>query len=679
MGLVYFNNIEDVSVTTGTGPITVLGTPPVGKEAFNSRLTIGQQFYYRIKAGAEVENGIGTYSATNQITRTRVTSSSNADALVNFSAGEKEVLLTSDAEFYRLSNPFPQITYTDADSPVVLDPDTQYLLDFTDHGAAGNITIGFSSHTPGAHYYIEVIGTADGGLTVTDAVNWHDVSNGEIQSPPVSSLLYGEQPGHKYEFIVASAGLVDFAYSNRHPNMVAGNYSHTHPGTQGTYGGYTLSGSEYAHVGAADSWYTGSTVPTQADPAGAVDGDFYLRSNGDVYVRGIDAGDPTTWGNPIANISATYEPKLTGATSDSSPLDTDEIITLRSGTKRSTWTVIKAFFKTYFDGLYSAVGHGHSDKADLVNGTVPASQLPSYVDDVLEYANFAALPGTGEAGKIYVTLDTNITYRWSGSAYVEISASLALGETSATAYRGDRGATAYAHSQAAHNYEPLLTGATADATPLDADTVYGGDSSASFATIKTTWTNIKAFFKTYNDTLYAALGGNAGQAFVASTLNALTLTAQAIGFTVAGGTSSKTLTVDETVALSAKANLTANTFTGEQTLGNNSLKTIKTATFNGEISTGATTGTINIDWTAGLFYVQSEPTGNITYTFTNPAGPCRCQIRILSDGTSAAFTITLPTHKVYGSAFAGTTANKAAILSFYYDGADWHFMGASEV
>ena len=52
---------------------------------------------------------------------------------------------------------------------------------------------------------------------------------------------------------------------------------------------------------------------------------------------------------------------------------------------------------------------------------IASTYLPSYVDD--EAANFAALPETGEAGKIYVTLDTNKTYRWSGSAYVEISAS----------------------------------------------------------------------------------------------------------------------------------------------------------------------------------------------------------------------------------------------------------------
>ena len=80
------------------------------------------------------------------------------------------------------------------------------------------------------------------------------------------------------------------------------------------------------------------------------------------------------------------------------------------------------------------------------NGLVPTSQLPSYVDDVLEYANTSAFPATGETGKIYIALDTNKTYRWSGSEYVEISASLALGETSSTAYRGDRGATAYSHA-----------------------------------------------------------------------------------------------------------------------------------------------------------------------------------------------------------------------------------------
>ena len=81
-----------------------------------------------------------------------------------------------------------------------------------------------------------------------------------------------------------------------------------------------------------------------------------------------------------------------------------------------------------------------------INGTVPQSALPSYVDDVLEIANYVSLPNPGESGKIYITIDDNKTYRWSGTKYVEISSSLALGETESTAYRGDRGAIAYAHA-----------------------------------------------------------------------------------------------------------------------------------------------------------------------------------------------------------------------------------------
>ena len=91
------------------------------------------------------------------------------------------------------------------------------------------------------------------------------------------------------------------------------------------------------------------------------------------------------------------------------------------------------------------------------NGKVPSAQLPSYVDDVIEgYYNTTdgkfyeestyTTEITPESGKIYVDLSTDKTYRWGGSAYAEISESLALGETSSTAYRGDRGKTAYDHA-----------------------------------------------------------------------------------------------------------------------------------------------------------------------------------------------------------------------------------------
>lgn len=105
--------------------------------------------------------------------------------------------------------------------------------------------------------------------------------------------------------------------------------------------------------------------------------------------------------------------------------------------------------------------HNHSAStitsvnASAITGVISAANLPSYVDDVVEgyYSNskFYKENGhkteiPGEAGKIYVDLSSNKTYRWSGSAYVVISETLALGETSSTAYRGDRGATAYTHA-----------------------------------------------------------------------------------------------------------------------------------------------------------------------------------------------------------------------------------------
>lgn len=78
-------------------------------------------------------------------------------------------------------------------------------------------------------------------------------------------------------------------------------------------------------------------------------------------------------------------------------------------------------------------------KADLVDGKVPAAQLPSYVDDVKEYDSVSDFPAEGESDKIYIDKTTNLQYRWSGTTYVIISESLALGETSSTAYPGNLG------------------------------------------------------------------------------------------------------------------------------------------------------------------------------------------------------------------------------------------------
>lgn len=106
------------------------------------------------------------------------------------------------------------------------------------------------------------------------------------------------------------------------------------------------------------------------------------------------------------------------------------------------------------------------------NGLIPSSLLPSYVDDVEEYANKADFPATGESGKIYIDTSTNITYRWGGTDYVGIGSDLALGETSSTAYAGDKGkanadAIAALQTDKANDADISVVGKTNDYEDLD--------------------------------------------------------------------------------------------------------------------------------------------------------------------------------------------------------------------
>lgn len=169
------------------------------------------------------------------------------------------------------------------------------------------------------------------------------------------------------------------------------------------------------------------------------------------------------------------------------------------------------------------------------NGKVPSSQLPSYVDDVVEgyYYNSKFYKEsshtteiTAESGKIYVDIPNNKTYRWSGTAYVNIASDLALGETESTAYRGDRGKTAYDHSQTAH--------ARADATKTESSTTNGNikinGSETTVYTHPTTTATAAAAVKIGKDALGHVVIGDA-------------LTAADVGL---GNVANKTITVTST-------------------------------------------------------------------------------------------------------------------------------------
>lgn len=162
----------------------------------------------------------------------------------------------------------------------------------------------------------------------------------------------------------------------------------------------------------------------------------------------VDSALSSTSTNPVQNkvVNSALEGKVpTSRTVNGKALSTN--ITLSAGDVGAIASSVKG----------TANGVASLD----ANGKVPSSQLPSYVDDVLEgYISSDAVTFykdsekssayTPETGKIYVDLTNNKTYRYSGSKYIVISETLALGETSATAYRGDRGKTAYDHSQSAH-------------------------------------------------------------------------------------------------------------------------------------------------------------------------------------------------------------------------------------
>lgn len=133
---------------------------------------------------------------------------------------------------------------------------------------------------------------------------------------------------------------------------------------------------------------------------------------------GIKVGSGLAISNSVLSVG-TLNQSTTGNAATATKLQTARTISL---TGKVTGSVSfdgsnDASISTAITGLGVANGIATLDS----NGQVPSTQLPSYVDDVLEYTNVAAFPATGETGKIYVETTGNITYRWSGTAYVKIT------------------------------------------------------------------------------------------------------------------------------------------------------------------------------------------------------------------------------------------------------------------
>jgi hypothetical protein len=99
MALVLADRVKDTTTTTGTGSVTLSGSPPAGFQSFGAAIGNGNTTYYTISGGSEWEVGIGTYNSTGPVlNRDTVLSSSNSGSLVSFSAGSKDVFVTYPAE-----------------------------------------------------------------------------------------------------------------------------------------------------------------------------------------------------------------------------------------------------------------------------------------------------------------------------------------------------------------------------------------------------------------------------------------------------------------------------------------------------------------------------------------------------------------------------------------------------
>lgn len=188
-------------------------------------------------------------------------------------------------------------------------------------------------------------------------------------------------------------------------------------------------------------------------------------NNGHKIILTSSSGDATTITIPDNN--TTYSAG-TGISLNGTTINNSGVRSISTGTSNGTISVntngtstnvaVKGLGSLAYKSSLSANDVGaianslkgaNNGVAELdANGKVPSAQLPSYVDDVIEYTKKKDFPTTGETGKIYIDKTTNLSWRWGGSSYVEISPSLALGTTSSTAFRGDQGKTAYDHAVA---------------------------------------------------------------------------------------------------------------------------------------------------------------------------------------------------------------------------------------
>jgi hypothetical protein len=290
----------------------------------------------------------------------------------------------------------------------------------------------------------------------------------------------------------------------------------------------------------------------------------------------------------------------------------------------------------------SALSSGLAGKADLIGGLVPSTQLPGFVDDVLEFATFAGFPVTGETGKLYVSLATNRIWRWSGSIYVEVVSSPgstdAVTEGSVNLYfttaRGEAAAASWwAASAAKTKLDGIAAGATANSS--DATLLARGNHTGTQA------------FSTITGTPTTLSGYGITDGFTQADVRATPIT----GFTSGAGTVAATDTILQAI---------------QKLDGNDAAKL--PITFTPSTITYASTVDLDMAALAGQ-YCTISLTGNLELTALNRAAGRQVTLRLLCDATTR--TLTFPAAWVFlGTKPSSLAASKAAVLSLTFFGAN---------
>ena len=338
-----------------------------------------------------------------------------------------------------------------------------------------------------------------------------------------------------------------------------------------------------------------------------------------------------------------------------------------------------------FSGLEvtSAKGQANGYASLDSSGLVPSSQLPSYVDDVVEAANFAALPGTGETSKIYVALDNGKIYRWSGSAYVEISAS--PGSTDSVT---DGSTNLYFTTQRARDAFSASTGISitngaisttitqytdSNARSAVSVTDAGGDGSLSYDSGTGVITYTGPGVTDYRAAFTAGTGITITSGSIATTITQYTdsqarsAISGSTGISYNSSTGAISLASGVATAGTYAGNVTVDTY-GRVTSASNSITGYNEGT---TYSLGTTSGTITPDCANGNVQ-KITLNGNLTFSaFSNPVAGQTLTLIVTQDATGSR-TLTSTMKFSGGAKTLSTAANSIDIISAYYDGTTYY-------